>query len=332
MPLHARTILLTLLVLAAGCACEGTTGAPDASSRPDAGSDALARDDAGSDAPQRDAGLETGRDAGADAAVGADAGPSCLEDGHAAGERFALPDHCNFCDCNADGTRTCTTRTCGPAFTTCELDGTVHEYGESFELGDGCNECVCAASGLACTRRTCMGAREEGAILLEDLNASCGDRAAFSAANVLAEMPFDVIDAPFPYERMRETYPESRADTTVSVRIAYAGGFAVCRLEAPGRAAIDMEVAIEWRTADGAFDEGLHGYLRKNDFGFLDAWFVLSTLPVASLTGTYSPACPMTRDLSFSAQIERTGAASGSVMKACEGDIGLEVGRFEVTP
>jgi hypothetical protein len=191
---------------------------------------------------------------------------------------------------------------------------------------------VCAASGLACTRRTCAGAREEGAILLEDLNEACGDRAAFSAGNVLAELPFGVIDAPFLYDRARATYPESRADTAVSVRIAYAGGFAVCRIEAPGRAAIDMEVAIEWRTADGAFDEGLQGYLRKNDFGFLDAWFVQTSLPVGSLTGTYSPACPLTRDMAFSAQIDRTGAANGSVMKTCEGDIGLEVGRFEITP
>src|SRR5689334_16539690 len=29
---------------------------------------------------------------------------SCIEQGHTAGERFAVGDHCNFCDCHADGT------------------------------------------------------------------------------------------------------------------------------------------------------------------------------------------------------------------------------------
>ena len=91
-----------------------------------------------------------------------------------------------------------------------------------------------------------------------------------------------------------------------------------------------MEVVLEWQTADGAFDEGIHAYLRKNDFGFLDAWLVQSILPLASVEGTYTPSCPMPRALAFSAQIERTGAAGGSVNKTCEGDIGLTVGTFEV--
>ncbi len=319
-----RSTLLSLALpslLLAACACE-TTPTRDAAVSPDAFREADARifDD--------DVAVEAS-DAGLDAFVPVDA-PSCLAS-HTAGEHYPLGDRCNFCDCSAAGVETCTTRTCAPPFTTCDFEGTDYDYGQTFDLGDGCNECVCAASGIACTRRECAGAREEGAILLEDLNESCGDRAGFTAGNVLAEMPFDTIDAPFLYERMRETYPETRADTTISLRIAYAGGFAVCRLEAADRAAIDMEVVLEWQTADGAFDEGLHAYLRKNDFGFLDAWFVQSTLPLASIEGTYTPGCSLPRDLSFSAQIERMGpAASGSVGKTCEGDIGLTVGTFEI--
>jgi len=310
-------------LLLAGCACE-TSPTRDAAVTPDAFVATDARTD--------DAGIDTGEgiDVGNDAPLTPDA-PSCLVS-HMAGERYPLADDCNFCECGADGVETCTERTCAPPFTTCELEGRSYDYGETFDLGDGCNECVCAPSGIACTRRTCEGAREEGAILLEDLNEGCGPREGFTAGNVLAELPFDTIEAPFLYERMRATYPETRADTTLSLRIAYAGGFAVCRLETEDRAAIDMEVVLEWQTADGAFDEGIHAYLRKNDFGFLDAWFVLSTLPVGSIEGTYTPACPLPRDLSFSAQIERTGAASGSVNKTCEADIGLTVGSFAVAP
>lgn len=320
------TLFLTLSSLLGACG-GGDEGADAGHHDAASGEDAAQASDAAADL---DGGASD--DAGPDRdAAPHDGGPSCLEQ-HAALDRYPAGDHCNFCECGDDGVETCTTRTCAPAFTSCELDGRGYAYGETFELGDGCNECVCAASGLACTRRTCDGAREEGAILLENMTSNCGERLAFTPANMLAEMPFDTVDAPFLYERDRVSYPETRADTTVSFRVAYANGFAVCRIEAPGRAALDLEAIIEWRTADGAFDEGLHAYLRKNDFGFVDAWFIATSLPLGSIEGSYTPACLDPRALAFSAQIDRTGAASGSVMKTCETDIGLQVGHFEITP
>ena len=72
-----------------------------------------------------------------------------------AGERYLVDHDCNFCDCNADGTTTCTARTCRVLDAPCTYDNVVHAYGEHFPSTDGCNECACAVSGLACTRRAC---------------------------------------------------------------------------------------------------------------------------------------------------------------------------------
>lgn len=319
--------LIVVLGLLSGCG-DGSAGSDAGGPRDGGRTDAGAIDAGANDGGAIDSGnVDGGADGGA-----SDGGPSCLDEGHEAGDRFPVggADTCNFCTCNADGSRTCTTRVCATSPASCELGGRAYGYGERFELGDGCNECVCAASGLACTRRTCPGAREEGAILMESLNEPCGDRAGFTARAVLDELPSASLRVPFAYERDRATYPERLPDTQLSLRIAYAGGFAVCRIEAPGRAAIDLEAIAEWQTDDGAFDEGLHTYLRKNDFGFLDAWFVVASLPLGSIEGTYRPACPDAGPLAFAAQIDRSGAASGDVTKVCERDIALRVGGFDV--
>ncbi len=315
-------LLMLVSVLAAGCACESAP--PNDAGRDAQAPDAMPESDAFVD---RDAPREV--DVGSDAFVSPDAS-SCLAEGHTAGERYPAGDGCNFCDCNADGTRTCTDRVCGPTFTSCEFEGTTHDYGVRFDLGDGCNECLCAPSGLACTRRTCAGAREEGAILMESFNEQCGGNASFTAAAMLAQLPRRDFETIFQYDRMRALSPETLPDTTIRVRIV-AGDFAVCRIQMPGQAAIDMDALLEVQTADGAFNEGGRAYLRKNDFGFVDAWFSLLPIRLATTHGTYRPSCRFTpRDLMFNVQVDRSGAVSGSIQKTCEGDIGLTVGAFEM--
>ena len=307
----------------AGCACETATTL-------DAGRDASSQDATAVDAFVA-VDVRESVDAGADAPPPPDA-PTCLSEGHTVGEHFPAGDGCNFCDCNADGTRTCTDRDCGPTFTMCEHNGEMHDYGVRFAAGDGCNECLCAPSGLACTRRTCPGAREDGAILLESMNEPCGDNATFTAASVIGDIPRRDFVAPFQYDRMRELSPETLPDTTIRVRIV-AGDFAVCRLQMPGQAAIDMDALLEIQTADGAFDEGGRAYLRKNDFGFVDAWYSLLPIRLATTHGTYRPPCRFTpRDLIFSVQVDRTGEVGGAINKTCEGDIGLTVGAFRLPP
>lgn len=314
-------LLVGLACVLSGCACETATPA-------DAGRDALSpdahADDAASipDAPDS-------LDAGFDAPISVDAA-SCLSEGHVAGERFPAGDGCNFCDCNADGTRTCTARACGAPFTRCEHEGVMHDYGVRFALGDGCNECLCAPSGLACTRRACAEPYEESAILLESMNEQCGDNASFTATRVLADLPRRDFVASFQYDRIRELSPETLPDTTIHVRIV-AGDFAVCRIQMPGQAAIDMDALLEIQTADGAFDEGGRAYLRKNDFGFVDAWSSLLPIRLDATYGTYRPSCRFTpRDLMFSVQVDRSGEVGGAINKTCEGDIGLLVGAFEL--
>lgn len=251
---------------------------------------------------------------------------SCLDD-HAAGERFSVGDNCNFCDCNADGTTTCTTRTCPAESAGCTYDGVNHAYGERFPSSDACNECVCAASGLACTRRDCT-VEEEGAILMESLDLPCGDDATFTAKGVLDGLPFNEIVAPLSYNTDGPLYPETLPDTTVRVRIVYDGGFAVCRIPAPGQEAFDIEVLVEWITADGAFDEGFHTYLRRNAGGFVDAWFIGTGAPPNGLDGTYNPACVDPAGFGFDATIYADQTAEGHVIKICETDILLDVASF----
>jgi hypothetical protein len=285
----------------------GCSGGPDGS-------------DAGTDAGTIDSGEDAGLDAGA-----ADGGCS------PSGQRVSQGDDCNFCECQPDGTIACTDREC-PPFPGCTYDGVDHAYAERFPSTDGCNECVCAASGLACTRRDCPGALEEGAILAESLDEPCGDDATFTARSVIEGLPFDDITMPFLYEHEGPLYPETLPDTTVRLRIVYDGGFAACRIPMAGQEAWDIEAVIELITADGAFDEAFHAYLRKNASGFVISWFVVGSAPAGGLNGTYDPACLDPNGFSFDAQLLEDQSVSGSVFKNCETDIGLTVATFAHTP
>ena len=93
-----------------------------------------------------------------------------------------------------------------------------------------------------------------------------------------------------------------------------------------------MEVLIEWFTADGAFDETFHAYLRRNAGGFTDVWTFAASVPSGGLNGSYTPGCPLDRGFAFSAVIDADRSARGSVSKVCEVDIALQVGGFEVAP
>jgi hypothetical protein len=256
----------------------------------------------------------------------------CLAEGRVPAERFSAQDTCNFCECNADGSRSCTTRTCAVSPNGCTYDGTLRGYAERFASTDGCNECVCAASGLACTRRSCPGALEEGAILLESLDEPCGVDG-FTVRSVLEGLPRSDVSAPFRYERARTHYPETHADGTVRVVIApVEGGFAACRIPNVGQEAIDLEAVVEWATADGVFDEGIHTYLRKNAGGFLDAWILFGGLEPTELSGTYQPLCPDSGRIGFETLVYSNGSVEGAVFKTCETDIRLNVGTFVLPP
>jgi hypothetical protein len=275
-----------------------------------------------------------GSDAGGASAQGGGGGggkANCLDEGHQAGERYSLKDNCNFCDCQPDGSSVCTQRSCPAKGPGCSYDNKSYSFGEKFPASDGVNECVCAASGLACTRRQ-QGLPEEGAILLESLTASCGDDAMFTGAKVLADLPANDISAPFVYSKM-QPFPETFPDTNVRFRIVYDGGFVVCRLPSQTQPAIDMEVVVEWISEDGSFDEGHHTYLRRNNFGFLDAWFSNSTAASHNaLDGTYKAACPNPKGMSFSAQVNADGTADGTILKTCEFDSAVPVGTFAYAP
>ncbi|HHH28090.1 MAG TPA: hypothetical protein ENK57_07065 [Polyangiaceae bacterium] len=344
-PAGRRVIPLVLTaLLGLGCGGEADRDAGmagvDAAAAVDAGGldsgalDAGGLDSGGLDSGGLDSGvLDSGvLDASADS--GADASSSCLDEGHSVGERYSLGDDCNFCDCLADGSSLCTARTCAASRATCDYAGVTHDYAERFPATDGCNECVCAASGLACTRRTACGSAEEGAILLESLTEACGDDPLFTGAAVLAGLPNDDVTTPFPYERDRPAalYPETLPDTLIRVRVAYDGGFVVCRIPMPTQPAIDMEVVVEWMTQDGAFDEGVHTYLRRNGFGFLDAWTSAASVPLGGLNGSYVNPCLDGRDFSFAVQFNADGSVRGAISKVCETDLFLDVGRFMFTP
>lgn len=267
---------------------------------------------------------DTGSPDATDGDTGDVAAGNCLLE-HAPGDRFPVGDHCNFCVCQTDGSSACTQRRCMNERPSCDYGNVTYPYGKRFAADDRCNECVCAASGLACTRR-CSGLPEEGAILVEDMDAPCGEGLTFTANNVLSELPVDDVTAPFTYRRAGGLYPETARDTSGRLRIVYEGGFVVCRLPSIEQPAFDIEVAVEWMTGDGAFDEGIHTYLRKNGFGFVDAWWVLGTWRHGTLDGTYRSSCLDPNGYGFSAQIDRDGTVSASMTKTCETDIALEIG------
>ena len=306
-------------------ACGGGSASPDGGSvdggadsgTVDAQADAFTPSDAGEDAGLEDAGLD-------DAGLDAPEAPSCL-DSLAVGDEVVDSDHCNVCTCQPDGSFACTDRACPETLDGgCEYGGARRAYGARFSATDGCNECVCAASGLACTRRDCSDV-EEGAILLEGLDQPCG-RDGFTAGAVQRGLPYTELTAPFRYDRTASLYPETRADTALTLSIHYLGGFLVCRIPREDQVAMDIEIAARWQTADGAFDEVFHTYLRRNDFGFVDAWTTVAARSHDALVGSYTLDCLDPNGLSFSAQIDADGVASATISKACEIDIGLTVG------
>lgn len=251
------------------------------------------------------------------------------------GTRTPAGDGCNWCDCQTDGTLACTTRTCRDTGMGCEYDGRAREYGERFTSMDGCNECVCAASGLACTRRICGdgGVPDEGAILLSNLNEPCGPVPTFTGEALLAYLRDEPYRAPLAYNRGGTLYPETRADTMVTVRVSYTDGFIVCRIPSPGQEAIDMEVDIEWRTDDGAFDEGFHAYLRRTTSVFVDQVdYAMSVDSYLDLHGSFDPSCIDPRYIGFSGAFLADHSATGAVGKTCETDIFLDVGSWSVPP
>lgn len=335
-----RSIAVLPLLFVIACSDEEPPSSGDAGVRADVGieADAGVRADAGVEV---DAGIEADAGVEMDAGIEADGGdasitdagtpPSCIDQGRAIGERYLVDHDCNFCDCNADGTETCTTRMCTVLDAPCTYDNVAHAYGERFPSTDGCNECACAVSGLACTRRACPNGNDEGAILLETMTATCG-LATFTPMSVLGELPYADVQAPFLYDRARMTYPETLPDSTVDVRVVYDGGFIACRIPAPGQEALDIEAIVEWRTADGAFDEGFRAYLRKNAGGFVDAWYFSASAPRNGLNGSYINACFDPGGLSFDGQIDRDRSSFGSVTRICESDIALTVGAWMYTP
>lgn len=248
------------------------------------------------------------------------------------GERAPSGDGCNWCECRAGGVSECTHRTC-PAAGGCTYAGAMHAYGARFPSSNGCNECVCAASGLACTRRPCPSGTvvEEGAILLGGLTEPCGGLPDLTGAQVLSYVRPEGYHAPLLYQRSAMYFPEILADTGSHVRVAYIGGFVVCRIPAPGQEAIDMEVEVEQLTDDGAFDEGFHTYLRRTNSKFVDnANTVASVASWSALNGSYDPRCRDALGVAFAAEFYADGSATGSIDKTCEVDIGAQVGHWTV--
>ncbi len=333
---RSASLLLTSILVVGGCGDDessstssgsggATSSTADASSSAEASTSASTSSTSSSgDATSSGAG---GASSSSSGTGGAGGGASCLDE-HEAGERFPVGDDCNFCDCNADGTSTCTARTCTSSVGGCTYDGVDHAYGERFPDVDDCNECVCAASGLACTVRDGCDVVPDSAILVESLDTPCGEDDAFTAAAVLDGLPLSDFVAPFAYDTDGPLYPETLPDTDVRVRIVYDGGFAVCRIPNPGQEAFDIEVLVEWITADGAFDEGFHTYLRRNAGGFVDGWFLAMGTPADGLDGSYDPACFDDNGFGFGATLYADATADGFVDKLCETDLLLTVGSF----
>lgn len=248
------------------------------------------------------------------------------------GERAPSGDGCNWCECLAGGVSECTHRTC-PAAGGCTYAGAMHAYGARFPSSNGCNECVCAASGLACTRRACPNGMvvEEGAILLGGLMEPCGGLPGLTGASVLSYVRPEGYHAPFLYQRSAMYFPEILPDTRSHVRVAYSGGFVVCRIPALGQEAIDMEVEVEYLTDDGAYNEGFHTYLRRTNSKFVDnANTVASVASWSELNGSFDPRCRDPLGVGFLAEFYADGSATGSIDKTCEVDIGTQVGNWTV--
>ena len=313
--LRFRTPLLLASTLLGACAAnEDTRTSSDVPPDASLGTD-----------PDAQVSAEGGRDAAVDATSTADAFVPCATPG----QRLPANDGCNWCDCRADGTTSCSTRVCPTSPYFCEYGGIRHPYAEKFNAADGCNKCVCAMSGLACTRRSCSTA-EEGAILLESLSDTCGGIATLTGQHALDYLGATPIVAPFHYDRDRIDYPETRADTTLTFRPMFDNGFIVCRIPQPGQEAIDLELKVELTTEDGAFDEGLHSFLTYRRSQFRDAAdFVDGRSMIPFVHGAYTPNCFDPAGITYSAEFHPDGhSAIGRIAKACETDISLEVGNW----
>lgn len=280
-----------------------------------------------------------GGSGGVAAGAGGSAGAgSCLDD-HAVGERFSVGETCNFCDCEEDGTSTCTDRTCTDLGGQCTYGGARHSYGERFPARDCCNECACTFSGIACTRRDCgppegleEGPREkEDDILVESLDAPCGDDPTFTASAALGRLPSYDFVVPFHYEPHGEDLPEDERpetlpDSQVRVRIVYGGGIVVCRPPNPDYehdvAELEFEIVVEWMTEDGAFNEGAHGYMRAYPESEEPEWSILAYRE--GLQGSFEAGC--SDSFFFDLRGDAT-AAEGDITNGC-GDYGLILASF----
>lgn len=304
----------------------GTTGDDDDSSTGagsgTAGSSGMgtASDTTGDEGTTGDGGTTGGSDTGAEETGETETGgESCV-----VGERVYLGDGCNFCDCTDAGLENCTARTCVPINPGCDYDGMSYAYAEHFPSTDGCNECVCAASGLACTRREkCKDGKEEGAILVESLDETCGGVEGFTAQFVFDTLEPAQRSGPFDYANDGPIYPETLDDTNMTVTVHYEDGFIVCRVPAPGQEAFDIEAIIEWQSEDGAFDEGQQTYIRRNARGFVDAITLIMTVAPGDIYGTYVHDCLDAGPISFGPNFEEDDSANGFAFKICETDIGL---------
>ena len=166
---------------------------------------------------------------------------------------------------------------------------------------------------------------------MESLGEQCGDDATFTGNAVIDGVPAEIV-APFLYRRTIP-FPESRPDSEIRVRVSYDGGFVVCRIPMPTQPAIDMEVVVEYITADGAFDEAHHTYLRRNNFGFVDGWSTASSAPFGGLDGSYTipePPCLDPGDYAFSTTWLTDGSVMGRISRICETDIFVDVGTFDL--
>lgn len=164
---------------------------------------------------------------------------------------------------------------------------------------------------------------------MESLDEPCGPDAGFTGRTVLDKLTVHTFDGAFDYVNDRRRYPETLTDTTMQLRVSYQDGFVVCRIPRAGQEAFDIQAKVEWVTADGAFNEGYQGYVRRNRTGFLMATTSSASLARNALNGSYTASCPGAGGYSFSARIEDDGSAVGSILRVCEVDIALTVGEFD---
>jgi len=158
----------------------------------------------------------------------------------------------------------------------------------------------------------------------------CAPPAVWRAPAAARRLPSTDFTAPFLYDRDRDGYPEVLPDTNVRIRTIFDQGFMVCRIPSPTHPALDLQITVEWITEDGALDEGFPAYLRKNNFGFVDAYEIAASIPLGGLGFSYTPICSLDPGpYSFGMSIEPDGHATGSMYRVCETDLSLLIGSFD---